>query len=163
MNEYDSVMVENTALDATDAAILLQLQKDARISNKDLAARVNVAPSTCLERVRSLQRRGVLTGFHAEADPAALGRPLQAYIAVRVRPHNREVVEPFIRFVLELPETVALSHVAGPDDFLVQVAVRDAAHLQRLLLDGFTSRREVSHLQTQLIFSHIRKWDVTAL
>lgn len=153
-------MPENPVLDAIDAAILRELQNDARISNKDLAARVNVAASTCLERVRALQRRGVLAGFHADADPAALGRPLQAYISVRVRPHNRDVVEPFIRFVLELPETVALSHIAGPDDFLVHVAVRDAAHLQRLLLDGFTSRREVAHLETQLIFSHIRRWDI---
>ncbi|GHJ48592.1 AsnC family transcriptional regulator [Catellatospora sp. TT07R-123] len=154
-------MAENVALDTVDLAILRALQNDARISNKDLAAKVNVAASTCLERVRSLQRRGVLVGFHAEADPAALGRPLQAYIAVRVRPHNRDVVEPFIRFALDLPETLALSHIAGPDDFLVHVAVRDAAHLQRLILDGFTSRREVAHLQTQLIFDHVKKWDIT--
>ncbi|MBV1850346.1 Lrp/AsnC family transcriptional regulator [Catellatospora tritici] len=154
-------MAENPALDTIDLAIVRELQNDARISNKDLAAKVNVAASTCLERVRSLQRRGVLVGFHAEADPAALGRPLQAYIAVRVRPHNRDVVEPFIRFALDLPETLALSHIAGPDDFLVHVAVRDAAHLQRLILDGFTSRREVAHLQTQLIFDHVKKWDIT--
>jgi DNA-binding Lrp family transcriptional regulator len=153
-------MADHTALDAIDTAILRELQNDARISNKELAERVNVAASTCLERVRGLQRRGVLTGFHAEVDPAALGRGLQAYISVRVRPHNRDVVEPFIAFVLDLPETVALSHIAGPDDFLVHVAVRDAGHLQRLLLDGFTSRREVAHLQTQLIFSHLRRWDI---
>jgi DNA-binding Lrp family transcriptional regulator len=119
-------MTANTVLDAIDAAILRELQNDARISNKDLAARVNVAASTCLERVRAL-------------------------------------VEPFIRFVLDLPETLAMSHIAGADDFLVHVAVRDAAHLQRLLLDGFTSRREVAHLETQLIFSHIRKWDISPM
>jgi DNA-binding Lrp family transcriptional regulator len=156
-------MPENAVLDAVDIAILRQLQKDARISNKELAERVKIAASTCLERVRALQRRGVLTGFHAEADPAALGRGLQAYISVRVRPHSRDIVEPFIAFALDLPETIALSHIAGPDDFLVHVAVRDAAHLQRLLLDGFTSRREVAHLQTQLIFSYLRRWEVGPL
>lgn len=150
-------------LDAIDAAIVRELQNDARLANKELAARVNIAPSTCLERVRQLRARGVLRGFHADVDPAALGRPLQAYISVRIRPHTREVVEPFIAYMLGLPETVAVSHVAGPDDFLVQVAVRDATHLQRLLLDGFTARREVAHLQTQLIFSQVNKWAVTQL
>lgn len=145
-------------LDSVDTAIVRELQNDARISNKDLAARVNLSPSTCLERVRSLRVRGVLRGFHADVDLGALDRPLLAYIAIRIRPHTREVVDPFIAYTLALPETVALSHVAGPDDFLVQVAVKDAAHLQRLLLDGFTSRREVAHLQTHLIFSHIHKW-----
>lgn len=144
-------------LDATDAAIVRELQKDARLPNKDLAARVNVAPSTCLTRRQSLQARGVITGYRADVDLAALGRPLQAVIAVQIRPHTRKVVEPFMDYALALPETIAISHVAGPDDFLVHVAVADAQHLQRLLLDNFTSRKEIAHLHTSLVFQHVRK------
>lgn len=147
-------------LDAIDAAIVRELQNDARLPNKDLAARVNVAPSTCLARQRSLRERGVLTGFHAEADLGALGRPLQAFIAVRVRPHTRVVVEQFTTYVLSLTETLAVTHVAGPDDFLVHVAVADAAHLQRLVLDGFTTRKEVAQLHTNLVFEHQRRHTV---
>ncbi|WP_084478335.1 Lrp/AsnC family transcriptional regulator [Nocardia jejuensis] len=145
-------------LDSVDLAIVRELQNDARISNKNLAAKVNLAPSTCLERVRILRQRGVLRGFHADADPGALGRPLLAFITIRIRPHTREIVDPFITYTLQLPETIALSHVAGPDDFLVQVAVRDATHLKQVLLECFTSRREVTQLQTHLVFSHIYKW-----
>lgn len=132
----------------------MELQKDARLPNKDLAARVNVAPSTCLARRQALQARGVIAGYRADIDLAALGRPLQAVIAVQIRPHTRKVVEPFMTYALALPETLSISHVAGPDDFLVHVAVADAAHLQRLLLDNFTSRREVAHLHTNLVFQH---------
>jgi DNA-binding Lrp family transcriptional regulator len=144
-------------LDTVDAAIVRELQKDARLPNKDLAARANVAPSTCLSRRQALQDRGVITGYHATIDLAALGRPLQAVIAVRIRPHTREVVEPFMDYVLSLPETLTLFHVAGPDDFLVHVAVADAEHLQRLILDRFTTRKEVGQLHTNLVFAHRRK------
>ena len=64
--------------DSVDRALLFELQKDARQTNKALAAKVGVAPSTCLERVRELQARGVVTGFRAEIDPAAIGRPMEA-------------------------------------------------------------------------------------
>ncbi|MQA62797.1 MAG: AsnC family transcriptional regulator [Actinophytocola sp.] len=149
-----------SVLDAIDAAILAELQKDARLPNKELAQRVNVAPSTCLVRHRALRDRGVITGYRAEIDLAALGRPLQAVIAVRIRPHTRAVVRPFLDYLLELPETLSVSHVAGPDDFLVQVAVADAAHLQRLVLDSFTGRREVAQLHTNLVFEHRSKAQV---
>jgi DNA-binding Lrp family transcriptional regulator len=147
-------------LDSVDAAIVQELQKDARLPNKDLADRVNVAASTCVVRHRALRERGVITGYHAEVDLAAVGRPVQAIIAVRVRPHTRAIVEPFMDYVLSLPEVMAMSHVAGPEDFLVHVAVADTAHLQRLVLDRFTTRREVSEVQTNLLFQHVRKHTV---
>ncbi|GAA3462877.1 Lrp/AsnC family transcriptional regulator [Saccharothrix longispora] len=147
-------------LDSVDVAIVQELQKDARLPNKDLADRVNVAASTCVVRHRGLRDRGVITGYHAEVDLTAVGRPVQAMIAVRVRPHTRAIVEPFMEYVLSLPEVLAMSHVAGPEDFLVHVAVADTAHLQRLVLDRFTTRREVSEVQTNLLFEHVRKHTV---
>nr|WP_033441367.1 Lrp/AsnC family transcriptional regulator [Saccharothrix sp. NRRL B-16314] len=153
-------MEEFDVLDSVDAAIVQELQKDARLPNKDLADRVNVAASTCVVRHRALRERGVITGYHAEVDLTAVGRPVQAIIAVRVRPHTRAIVEPFMDYVLSLPEVLAMSHVAGPEDFLVHVAVADTAHLQRLVLDRFTTRREVSEVQTNLLFQHVRKHSV---
>ncbi|MFF3441050.1 Lrp/AsnC family transcriptional regulator [Streptosporangium sp. NPDC002721] len=139
-------------LDSVDRRILAELQKDARLPNKDLAERVGVAPSTALERVRSLRRRGVIGAFRAEVDPATLGRPLQALLALRVRPHTSQLVDPLRAFVLGLPETIALFHVAGPQDFLVHVAVADADRLHRLLLEKFLVRPEIVHVETTLIY-----------
>ncbi|SER46625.1 Lrp/AsnC family transcriptional regulator [Actinokineospora terrae] len=142
-------------IDATDLAILRELQRDARLQNKELASIVGVAPSTALERVRSLRRRGVLTGFHATVSLAALGRPISALLSVRVRPHRQRVVEEFKAFVLEQPETVSLLHVAGPDDYLIQVAVPDTSHLQQLLIARLLSRTEVVSVNTMLVFEAI--------
>lgn len=149
-------MEPKPGLDRMDCEILAALQNDARLSNKELAAAVGLAPSTCLERVRRLREAGVLRSFRAELDAAAVGVGLQAMIAVRLRQHSRDLVDAFRAHVVGLPEVVALYHVAGADDFLVHVAVRDAAHLRDLALDAFTRREEVAHLQTSLVFEHTR-------
>ncbi|GAA1306103.1 MULTISPECIES: Lrp/AsnC family transcriptional regulator [Planotetraspora] len=142
----------SSELDSIDRAILAELQNDARLPNKDLAERVGVAPSTALERVRGLRRRGVITGFRAEVDAKALGRSLQAMLALQVRPHTSQLVDPLRAFILGLPETIALFHVAGPEDLLVHVAVPDADHLHRLILERILIRPEIFHLETTLIY-----------
>lgn len=145
-------------LDAKDILILGVLQRNARISNKRLAETVGLAPSTCLERVRRLVEVGVLRGFHADVDLGQLGVSLQALIAARLHKHSRELVDSFRDYVLTLPEVCRLYHVAGADDFLIHVAVRDADHLRDLALDAFTTRPEVGHIETRLIFEHRPTW-----
>lgn len=144
-------------LDRIDFELVSLLQRNARLSNKELAARVRLAPSSCLERVRKLERRGVFRGFHAEVDPHVFGVGIQALVFVRLKRHSRLRVESFRRYALELPESTGVFHVTGEFDFLVRIAVRDADHLRNLLMDSFTTRAEVSHLETHLIFEYARK------
>lgn len=143
-------------LDPVDLEILRLLQNDARTTYKDLAAAVGVAPSTCLDRVNRLRRTGVVLGHELRVDPARLGRPLEALLAVQVRPHRRELIGPFVERVRALPESRTLFHLTGPDDYLVHVAVASTGDLQRLVVDEFTSRPEVARVETRLIFQH---WD----
>jgi DNA-binding Lrp family transcriptional regulator len=149
-----------TQLDRIDSEIVRALSNDARLSNKELAARVKLAPSSCLERVRHLVHEGVLRGFHAEVNPLSLGIGLQALVAIRLRQHSRRLVEAFRRHVHPLPEVIAVYHVAGADDFLIHVAVRDVEHLRNLTLDAFTALEEVGHVETSLIFEHTRTWEL---
>jgi len=121
-------------------------------TNRDLATAVGVVPSTCLDRVARLRRAGVILGHTLRLDPATLGRPLQAFLAVHVGLHHRPLVDPFVAHVLAQPQTRALYHLAGPQDYLVHVAASDVQDLQRLVLDGFTARREVTSVQTSLVF-----------
>lgn len=142
--------------DATDLRILRLLQNNARISNKSLAAKTGIAPSTCLARVRRLEREGVVAGYHAELNPAAIGVGIQAMIGVRMIRHVRADVESFHGHAMAQKETVAIYHVAGADDFLVHVAARDTEHLRQLVLFVFTERPEVAHVETRLIFGQAR-------
>ena len=141
-------------LDRIDYEIVRQLRKNARLSNKELAAIVGLAPSSCLVRVRGLQRDGVLRGYHADVDPDFLGVGLQAMIAIRLQLHSQAIVESFRAHTLSLPEVRQLYHVAGGNDFLVHVWVRDPEHLRNLAINSFTARAEVAHMETGLIFEH---------
>jgi|SRR5581483_2358219 len=143
-------------LDRIDRLLLDALQKNARISNKDLADHAGLAPSTCLERLRRLRERGVLRGFHASVDLTRLGRPTQAIIAIRLRVHDRSQIDAFYQHVIDIPESLAVFHVSGSDDYLIHCAVRDTAHLRALVLD-LTARPEVDHVETRLVFDHVRK------
>ena len=143
-------------LDRTDRAIARLLQQEARLTNKELAARVGIAQSTCSERVRRLERIGVLEGFHAEVELALLGVGLQAMIAVRLQRHERTQVDRFRAYAESLPEVVAFYHMAGSDDFLVHVGVRDSDHLRDIAMGSFSAQPEVTHIETSIIFEHTR-------
>ncbi len=143
-------------LDPVDRAILEALSQDARIPNSRLADRVGVAPSTCLARVRALRERGVLRGFHAEVDLAALGRPLQAMVAVRLTVHERAQIESFTRHVRALPGVLSVFHMTGQTDYLVWVAASDAQDLREFVVDHLATHSAVAHAETSLIYEHRR-------
>lgn len=145
------------ALDRTDFAILEELQNDARLSNKELAVRVHLAPSSCLERVRRLREEGVLRGFHAEVDPAALGIGLQAMVSVQMSQHGKRAVQGFLEGVEGQPEALAVYYLAGATDFLVHVAVRDVDHLRAFVTDQVSARDGVQHVETHIVFEHRRR------
>lgn len=144
------------ALDRIDIAIVDALQNNARLSNKELAAAVGLAPSSCLERVRRLEADGIIRGFHMEADPRALGVRLQAMIAVQLRQHTDDVIESFRAHVLAQPEVISVYHLAGSEDFQVHVGLRDADHLREVVQRVFTARPEVGRMHTAVLFEHWR-------
>lgn len=144
-------------LDRIDLEILDHLQNDGRMANKQLARLVGLAPSSCLTRVRRLVDTGVIHGFHADVDLEHLGIGLQALVAVRLERHHRDDVDSFIDFALGLPEVVSVTHVAGPTDVLVHVAVRDSNHLRDLVMDSFATRPEVARFETSLVYSRRQK------
>jgi DNA-binding Lrp family transcriptional regulator len=144
------------ALDRIDRQISEALQNNARISNKELAAHVDLAPSACLMRVRKLEAAGVIRGYHAELAPAALGLGLQALISVQLRLHVRESFGSIGEHLRSLPESVAVYCLGGSIDFLVHVMCRDVEHLRVLTNEAFTSRPEVARIETSLVFSFAR-------
>jgi DNA-binding Lrp family transcriptional regulator len=148
-------------MDELDSALLAALQADGRRSNRELAGALGVAPSTSLERVRSLRSRGVITGVHAAVDLVAVGRPIQAMITARLRPQNRVVMHGFRDFVAALPETLDVYITTGFEDILVHVAVASTSALQDFVLDSLTTRKEVADVRTAVVFEHVHNPVVT--
>jgi len=147
---------DDKPLDETDQALVRLLEVDGRMSNAMLAREVGIAESTCLVRVRSLRERGVVRGIHADIDPVAVGRPVEAMIAVRFGGHRRANFEEFTREVPELPGVLGAFHVSGSIDYYVHVAVPSADALRDFVLDHLTNRPGVLHAETSLIFESLR-------
>jgi len=144
-------------VDELDSAIVAHLQAHARQTNRELARAAGIAPSTCLERVRALRDRGVITGYHAEISLTALNRGVQALLHVQVRPLSRTVIEGFKAYAMTLPEVLSVLVVAGGDDFLVHVAVPSVDSLHAFLMDKLSGRREITGFRSSVLYQHTRK------
>src|ERR1700685_2818586 len=129
----NTVRPDGGDLDEVDRHIVRELARDARRPNNALAERVGIAPSTCLGRVRSLRERGVIRGYHADVDPAAIGPSPQAMIAVRLQGHARGHIRSFVAGVAALPEVLNVFFLAGKDDFLLHVAAASTSSLRVLV------------------------------
>jgi DNA-binding Lrp family transcriptional regulator len=148
-------------IDDLDQRLVVLLQRDARQTVKALAEQLGVASSTCIERMRNLQTRGVITGFHAEVDLAATGRALQAMVSVRIMPKSQEVLERFVEHVWGLSETIAVTLLSGTDDVQVHLAVADSEQLRRVVINDIANYSGVVDERTALVFEHRRKHQVT--
>ena len=118
-------------MDPTDRTIVMALQQNARISFRDLAAIVNLSPNATGERVKRLERQGILRGYTAIVDAAAAGRKLTALIDLRVKEGTQpEAFEPIVR---KLDMIVDCVHVSGRFDYQLRVTVADASELDQLI------------------------------
>ncbi|NMM92184.1 AsnC family transcriptional regulator [Rhodococcus sp. SRB_17] len=142
-------------LDDIDRILLDQLSYDARTTNSALAALAGIAPSTCLGRVRSLVDRGVIRGFHADIDPAAFGRDLQAMVAVRVRANARHHLGQLAEQLAAIEEVLNVYFISGANDFFVHVATANSDELRRFVLDHLSAHPAFASTETILIFEHL--------
>ena len=147
----------STPLDDADAVLLRELQADARQTNRSLAKAADLAPSTTLARVRDLEEREVITGYHAEVDLTALGRGLQALVFVRLQPKSQEIINGFIDHVWAMPETISIDLITGIEDAIIHLAVADAEGLQRVIMDKISGYPGVFDERTSLLFTHRRR------
>ena len=148
--------VQAVDIDDVDRRILAALHADARLPNSALAETVGIAPSTCHGRVRRLQQLGVIRGFYADIDPAAIGLPLQAMISVTLQSGARGKIRHFVQQIRTRPQVIDVYFLAGADDFILHVAARDTDDLRSFVVDNLNADADVAGTQTSLIFEHLR-------
>ena len=118
------------AFDTTDARLLAELQGDARLSHAELGRRVSLSPPAVADRLRRLERDGVITGYRAELDPKALGYTLGAIMRVRPSPRQLPKVAELAR---DSPEVVECHRITGEDCFYLKLHLRDIEHLEEVV------------------------------
>ena len=120
-------------LDGVDRAILRELERDGRISNVDLAARVGLTPAPCLRRVKRLEESGVISGYRVRLDPEAMGRSFCVYLSVQVTMTQGALVDEFESTVSSFPEVREMRRVYGEIDYVVRVEVADSNAYEKFL------------------------------
>ncbi|MBK1787081.1 Lrp/AsnC family transcriptional regulator [Prauserella cavernicola] len=152
-------MSNTVALDRLDREILFHLRQDGRLTNVELAKRVGLTPPPCLRRVKRLEEAGVIAGYRAVLDPAAVGRGLEVLIDLEVYATDRATIEAFEDTVASYEEVVEFRRLFGRPDYFIRVAVADHAayeDFQTRKLAGLAGvLRVTSHLTMKKIKSDI--------
>ena len=143
-------------LDSIDLQVLTILYDDADITNKELAAKIGIAPSTCLERVKRLKQSGVIKGAFIEVNLKTIGGNIEAIAAIRLQPYSEEIVNKLRDDLLKYPEILNLYHMGGSYDYYIHMSVKDSEHLRQFVFKNITSREAVTTVETSLVFDHSR-------
>lgn len=144
-------------LDRFDCRILAVLQAQGRISNAELAERVNLSASACLRRVQRLEQEGFIESYAAQLSPTALGLGLQIFVRVQLERHDRSTVESFSQLVAGWPEVVACWSLTGDMDYLLNVQVADLAHFNRFLMDELLARAQVRDVNSSFVLATVKR------
>jgi Lrp/AsnC family leucine-responsive transcriptional regulator len=139
-------------LDKTDKQILQELERNARISNLDLAGRIHLSPTPCARRVKQLEDQGIITGYRAVLDPEALGLNLTGLISITMDKHTADRFEKFESAAALLPEVIECYVVTGQDsDFLIKALTKDMRHYEEFLLNRLTKIDGVSAVHSSFV------------
>ncbi|PMR76709.1 Lrp/AsnC family transcriptional regulator [Billgrantia endophytica] len=143
-------------LDALDCRILAALQRDARLTNVQLAESVGLSPSPCLRRVRLLEQAGVIRGYHADLDRNEAGFGLTVFVGIKVERHHEKQANAFREAIQALPEVISAHLVSGEADFLLQVVVPDLAAYEMFLTETLLRLPWVSDIRSNFAIQTVK-------
>lgn len=146
-------------IDAFDRKILALLQQDGRLTNNELAERVNLSASQCSRRRQRLEETGFIKGYRAVLDRERLGFPLVNVISVTLATHNRDNARRFAELLRGLPEVQEAHALTGEMDYVLKVVVPDLRSLSRFVNDVLLPHESVQHVKTAIVLESLKEGD----
>ena len=143
-------------IDAIDLKILQQLQEDGGLANVELARRVHLSPSSCLNRVRALESAGVINRYVAIANPAALGLDLNVFISISLKTQSKEALADFEQRISEHDEVMECYLMTGDSDYLIRVAVANIGALEKFILEQLTPIPGIEKIRSGFALKQVR-------
>ncbi len=143
-------------LDRIAWRILDRLQRDARISNVDLAREVGLSPSPCLRRVRELEQSGVIKDYVTLLEPAEVGLPISVFVQVTLERQVERALETFERAMLGRPEVMECYLMTGDADYLLRVVVADVEAYETFLKDHLTRVPGVAGIKSSFALNQVK-------
>lgn len=137
--------------DSYNDRILQVLKKDGRISNAELANRVNLSPSACLRRVQELERQGIIKGYRAVLDHQELGKGFVAYVAVALSEHTKEAQKSFEQAIIQSEEVLECHNVTGAYEYLLRIETKDLHSYKAFHTDVLGVLPQLSTISTHVV------------
>ncbi|PKM19991.1 MAG: leucine-responsive transcriptional regulator Lrp [Gammaproteobacteria bacterium HGW-Gammaproteobacteria-15] len=150
-------------LDRIDRKILLELQRDGRLANVELARRVGLSPTPCLERVRKLEAEGVILGYSAQIDPQKVGAALLVFVEITLSKTSPEDFDEFSKAVQKLEEIQECHLVSGSFDFLLKTRVANMAAYRELLGETLLRLPSVRESRTYVVMEEVKQTTFVAI
>jgi DNA-binding Lrp family transcriptional regulator len=157
MIDIKAVAMSTFKLDDIDKTIIQILQQEGRIANKELAERIGLTTTPTLERVRRLEREGIIESYSAKVNKEAVGRGFTAFVKVTLKVHQLNLMEEFTSAIQEIPEILACYHTTGDGDFLLQVVAKDTKDYEQLMRNKLTTLPDVERLYTSIVLNTIKE------
>lgn len=149
-------MEKTELLDAVDMEILRALQKNARLTTKELAAMVNLSTTPVFERVKRLEQRGYVKGYVAVLDAEKLGRGFVVFCSVKMRRIGREIAEDFARVVRSIPEVTECYNISGSYDYMLKIHAPNMKYYQEFVLNILGNIDHLGSLESTFVMDEIK-------
>lgn len=148
-------------LDRIDLRILALLSNNARMSNKEIAANVELAQSSVHERIKRLNENGVLAGSYTDIDLGSMGLPIRALLFIQLAVHRKNELESYLQKLLDIPEVKGGWMITGKFDAVVEIVARDTNHVHRVVIEQFSTKDEIQRIETSIIFDSVTQRDLS--
>jgi Lrp/AsnC family transcriptional regulator, leucine-responsive regulatory protein len=152
-----------TGIDKTDLKILKILQQDGRITNLQLSTEIGLSPAPTLERVKKLEKSGILKSYHAIVDTAALGLNMHAFMQITLLRHKANAINNFNEQIKQIDEVISCYYITGGSDYLLEIMVKDVQAFERLVMGKLSKIAEIGHMQTLVSLSRVKETRVIPL
>lgn len=140
-------------IDETDRHILSLLQQDGRITNAEIAKRVGLSPPSALQRVRQLEKAGLIKAYTALLDPEKLGLRITVLAMITLAMHQEQAIERFRRSIQDIPEVVECYHVSGQYDYVLKILVRDIRAYEALVREKLSRIKGLGQITSSIVFA----------
>ena len=144
-------------LDEIDLQILKTLQKNAKLTTKELADAVHLTPTPVFERQKRLEKKGYIKKYVAILDPEKLGQGLQVYCKVKLKQINHEIADAFVRRIQRIPEVTECYNTTGAYDYLLKVRARDMKQYQEFILNKLGEIENLSSIESTFVMSEVKQ------
>lgn len=154
MKKTDNYSLEH--LDMIDLKLLTILQKDAKLTTKEIATRVNLSPTPVYERIRRLEKEGLIEKYTAIVNAEKVGKQLTVFCNITLKEHTKEIGNKFVRDIVSLKDVVECYNISGDYDFLLKIMVEDMKHYQSFVINELGSVKNIGSAHSTFVIGVIK-------